>query len=108
MRILTGVWMLNHPTGGLRFLDYPNAIAFFQIVNDLHARPSRRTGLGAEDNLGVRLVAIDGNVSNVHIHGAHVESAHAIEVLQYASADGIVVARLLLATAGQNQHCEQS
>jgi len=100
MRILTGVWMLNHPTGGLRFLDYPSAIAFFQIVSDLHSGSRRRPGFGSENNFRVRLVAIDGNVLNVHIHGAHVESAHAIEVLQDASADGIVVARLLLATAG--------
>src|SRR5712691_1541881 len=47
----------------------------------------------------MRLIAIDGNGSDIHFHGAHIESAYGVEMLQDASANGVVVARLLPATA---------
>src|SRR5216684_4372381 len=107
------VWvrMLDHPAYRLRFLDHPRATAFLQIVSDLHSRSWGRAGLWPEYNFGARLIPIDGNASHFHFHGAHVEGAHAVEVLQDAGANGVVVARLLLATAckkcGGEPHCER-
>ena len=103
MWIFAGVRMLNHSAGGLRFLNYPRAITFFQIIGDLHARTGGCAGLGPKDNLGVRLIAIDGNASDIHIHGAHVERTDAVEMLKDAGANGVIVARLLLATAAEQE-----
>jgi hypothetical protein len=99
--ILVWIRMLDHATSRLRFLDDPRTIAFLQIIGYLHARPRRRAGLWPEFNFGVRLIPIDGNAPDIHLHGAHIESAHAVEVLQDAGADGVVVARLLLASGAK-------
>lgn len=99
MWIRVRVRMLDHSASRLRSLHYPGAIAFLQIVSDLHSRPRRRAGLGPEYNFGVRLIPTDGNSLHFHFHGAHVESADAIEVLEDAGRNGVVVARLLLANA---------
>ena len=81
MRILAGFRMLNHPTRGLRFLNYPSAITFFQIVGDLHAGSRGCADLWPEDNFSVRLISVDGNAADIHIHGAHIESTDAVEML---------------------------
>ena len=106
VRILVRIRMLDHPTGRLRFLDDPRTITFFQVVRDLHARTRRRAGLWPEFNFGVRLIPIDGNASDIHFYGTHIESAHAVEVLQDAGTDGVVVAWLLLAPRAKQQRGE--
>src|SRR5437879_12084653 len=58
MRIFIRIRMLDHPADRLRFLHDPRAIAFFQVVGDLHARSSWCASFWAEYNLGVRLIAI--------------------------------------------------
>src|SRR5258708_30271486 len=108
MRIPVRIRMLDHPAGRLCFLDQPRAIAFLQIIADLHARTRRRAGLWPEFNFGVRLVSIDGNASDIHFHGADIESANAVEVLHDAGANGVVVALLLLASAGNKNRDAES
>src|SRR5216684_4071624 len=108
MRIPVRIRMLDHPAGRLRFLDQPRAIAFLQIIADLHARTRRRAGLWPEFNFGVRLVSIDGNASDIHFHGADIKSANAVEVLHDAGANGVVVGLLLPACAGNENSGEES
>src|ERR1700737_1892041 len=108
MRILARIRMLDHSAGRLRFLNDPRTIAFLQIIGDLHARIRRRAGLWPEFNFGVRLIPIDGNASDIHFHGAHIEGAHAVEVLHDAGANGLVVGLLFLASAGNENRGEES
>src|SRR6266852_195228 len=108
MRIFVRIRMLDHPASRLCFLDQPRAIAFLQIIADLHARARRRAGLWPEFNFGMRLVSIDGNASDIHFHGADIESANAVEVLHDAGANGLVVGLLLLASAGNENRGEES
>ncbi len=91
--------MLDHPADRLRFLNHPRTIPFLQIIGDLHSRSRRCTGFGPEYNLGARLIPTDGNASDIHFNGAHIESTEAVEVLHDAGANGVVVAVLLLAAA---------
>ena len=108
MRILIRIRMLDHPADRLRFLHDPRTIAFFQVVGDLHARSSWCASFGAEYNLGVRLIAIDGNASDIHVHGAHIESTDRGEVLHDADANGVVVARLFFASANKQKRGGES
>ena len=108
MRIAVRIRMLDHPAGRLRFLNDPRTITFLQIIGDLHACIRRRAGLWPEFNFGVRLVAFDGNASHIHFHGADIESAHAVEVLHDAGANGLVVGLLFLASAGNENRGEES
>src|SRR6266436_2034881 len=100
MRVFVRIRMLDHPARGLRFLNDPRTIAFLQMIGHLHARSRRSAGLWPEFNFGVRLIASDGNVSDVHFHGTHIESAHGIKVLHDAGANGVVIALLHLNTVG--------
>src|SRR5713101_1032848 len=99
VRILVGIGMLDHPTDRLGLENDPSAIALFQIVGNLHSCARRRAGLWPELDLGVRLVAIDGNTPYIHLQGAHVERADIGKVLADAGANGVVYALLFLATA---------
>jgi len=101
LRIFVRIRMLDHPAGRLRFLHDPRSVAFLQIVGDLHARSRRTAGLWPELNFGVRLIAVDGNAADVHLHGAYIESAHAVKVQHDACANGVVVALLLLASGAK-------
>src|SRR6266478_2922399 len=103
MWIRVWVRMLDHLACRLRFLHYPRAIAFFQIVGNLHSRSRRCAGLWPEYNFGARLIPIDGNGSHFHFHGAHVEGAYAVAVLQDAGANGVVVAWLVFASSGNQE-----
>src|SRR5713226_3607450 len=103
-RILIRIRMLNHPAVGLSFLHHPRTIAFLQVIGDLHTRSSRCARLRPEYHLSMRLIAIDGNASDIHFHGAYIESTNRHEVLHDSGANGVVVARLLLASA-TNQEC---
>ena len=72
VRILVGIGMLDHPTDRLGFENHPSAISLFQIVGNLHSCARRRAGLWPEFDLGMGLVAIDGNTPYIHLQGAHV------------------------------------
>jgi hypothetical protein len=100
VRVLIRVRMLDHASSRLRFENDPRTVALFQAVGNLHTRPLGRTGLGPEFNFGVRLIAVDGNTSDIHLHGAHVERANSGEVLHDSGANGVVVTLLLLTSAG--------
>ncbi len=91
--------MLDHPADRLRFLNHPRTIAFLQIIGDLDTYSRRCAGLGPEYNLCARLIPTDGNASDIHFHGAHIEGTHPVEVPHDAGANGVVVALLLLASA---------
>jgi hypothetical protein len=98
--ILVRIRVLDHAARGLRFQDDPRAIALFQIVGDLHAGAGRGPRFGPEFDVGVRLITVDGNAADIHVHGADVQITNGSKVLNDASADGIIVALLLLAAAG--------
>ena len=103
VRILTRVGVLDHPAHRLCFQNDPGPIALLEIVGDLHACSLRGPGLGPEFDVGVRLIPVDGNTADIHVHGAHVKRADSSEVLQDAGANGVLVARLLFASAGGNE-----
>ena len=103
MRILIGIGVLDHPASGLRFQNDPIAVAFLEIVSDLHACALGRAVLGPEFDPSVRLIPVDRNAANIHFHGADVERAYTRQVLHDAGADGIAVALLFLAPAGGNE-----
>jgi hypothetical protein len=100
VRVLIGIGMLDHATSCLRFENEPRPIALFQVIGNLHASPLGRPGFGPEFNFGVGLIAIDGNLLDIHHHGAHVEGAYSSEVLHDSCANGVIVILLLLASAG--------
>ena len=58
--------------------------------------PRRRSGRRPEFYLGTRLIPVDRNAVNVHLHGGHVERAHAGEMLHDAG-HAVLVAPLRLA-----------
>src|ERR1700682_522953 len=107
MRVLIRIRMLDHAATSLRFENDPRTVALFQVIGNLHASPLGRAGLGPEFNLGVRLISVDGNSSNIHHHGAHVERANSGEVLHDSGANGVVVILLLLASAGGEKRGEE-
>jgi len=113
MNVLSLVWilvrvrMLHHASSGLRFQDDPGTIAFFQIVSDLHARTRGGSGLRAEFDLGVGLIAVDGKAADIHLHGADVERANGGQMLQDAGADGVSVIRLVLASTDMEKGGEK-
>src|SRR6266481_4644225 len=100
VRVLIRIGMLDHAARRLRFENKPCAVALFQVIGNLHARPLGRPGLGPEFNVGVGLIAVDGHLLDIHHHGAHVERADSSEVLHDSGANGVIVILLLLASAG--------
>jgi len=109
MRILVRIRVLHHASSGLRFQDGPGAIMLFQIVGDLHTATGRGAGLRPELNLGMGLASVNGNIANIHLHGADVQRADGLQVLQDAGTNGVIVAGLVLASAngaegGENQN----
>src|SRR6267143_1119566 len=107
MRVLIGIRMLDHAASRLRLENDPCTVALFQVIGNLHARPLGRTGLGSEFNFGVRLIAVDGNTSDIHHHGVHVERANSGEMLHDSGANGVVVILLLFASAGGEKRGEE-
>ena len=99
VRVFIRVGMLDHAARGLRFQHDPGAVAFLQVVSDLHACTGGSAGLGPELNLGMGLIPVDGDTAEIHVHSADVEGANAREVLHDAGANGVAVAGLFLATA---------
>jgi len=97
--VLIGVGVLDHAACGLRFQHDPGAFALLEIVSNLHARAGGPAGLGPELNLGVRLISVDGDTAEIHVHSADVERANTREVLHDAGANGVAIAGLFLATA---------
>jgi hypothetical protein len=107
VRVLIRIRMLDHAATSLRFENDPRAVALFQVIGNLHASPLGSAGLGPEFNIGVRLIAVDGNSSDIHHHGAHVERANSGEMLHDSGANGVVVILLLLASAGGEKRGEK-
>jgi len=107
VRVLIRIGMLDHAARRLRFENKPGAVAFFQVIGNLHARPLGRPGLGPEFNVGVGLIAVDGNLLDIHHHGAHVEGAYSREVLHDSGANGVVVILLFLASTGDEKRGEE-
>ena len=107
VRVLIRIRMLDHAATSLRFENDPRAVALFQVIGNLHASPLGSAGLGPEFYIGVRLIAVDGNRSDIHHHGAHVERANSGEVLHDSGANGVVVILLLLASAGGEKRGEE-
>ena len=111
VRVLIGIGMLDHAARRLRFENDPRTVALFQVIGNLHASPLGRPGFGPEFNFGVGLIAVDGNLLDVHHHGAHVEGADSGEVLHDSGANGVIVILLLLASAdgqkrGKEPQCQ--
>jgi len=107
VRVLAGVGVLNHSASGLRFLDDPRTIALFQVVGNLHSRAFLRTIFRTEDDFGMCLIAVDGHAANVHVHGAHVERAHSVKMLQNTGANGVIIGPLFAAGTEQKRSREQ-
>lgn len=103
MRILIGVGVLNHAPERLRFQYHPRAFLFLKVVSDLHARAGCPTRLWAKLYLRMSFIAVDGDATNIHIHGAHIQSADGIQVLKDGGSDRCAVACLLLARAGAKE-----
>lgn len=106
MRILVWIGVLDHSASGLRFQDDPGAIALFQIVGDLHAGTGSGSRFRPEFDIGVRLIPVDGNAADIHIHGADVQSADGGEVLKDTGAYGLLVALLFFAATGGGESSE--
>src|SRR5258705_2220546 len=107
VRVLIRIRMLDHAATSLRFENDPRTVALFQVIGNLPASPLGRAGLGPEFNFGVRLIAVDGNRSDIHHHGAHVERADSSEVLHDSGANGVIVILLLLASADGEKRGEE-
>jgi hypothetical protein len=110
MWVLVGIGVLHGAAGGLRFQHGPGALMLFQIVSDLHACAGRGAGLGPEFDLRMGLIPVNGNVANIHLHGADVQRADGLQVLQDAGTNGVVVAWLRLASAhaAEGGECQNS
>ena len=65
--------MLDRASGWLRILHDPQAILLFQGIGDLHPRALRPSRLGLELHLRLSLVPLNGNVRDVHVHGAEIQ-----------------------------------
>ena len=107
VRVLIRIRMLDHAATSLRFENDPRAVALFQVIGNLHASSLGSAGLGPEFNIGVRLIAVDGNSPDIHHHSAHVERANSGEMLHDSGANGVVVILLLLASAGGEKRSEK-
>ncbi len=103
MRICVCSRMIDHASGRFCFDDYPCRVAFLKLIGDLHACAWRRAGFGPEGNLGACLVALDGDVVHVHVHGAQVQSVERIEVLRDSGADTVGIAFLVFASTCQDK-----
>ena len=99
MRILMWVGVLNRAPQRLGLQYHPRALSFFKVVSHLHARAGYPAGLWTKLDFRMSLVPVDRHAPNIHVHGAHVQIADGIQVLQDARADGRAVARLLPARA---------
>src|SRR5438067_11611222 len=73
--------------------------SLLKVVSDLHAGAGRPTRLWSKLNFRMSLVPVDRKAANIHVHGAHIQSADGIQVLHDAGADGRAVARLPAARA---------
>ena len=73
VRVLVRIRMLDHAASRLGLENDPRAVALFQVIGHLHAWPLRRAVLRSKFNFGVGLIAVDGNTSDIHHHGSHVQ-----------------------------------
>src|ERR1700680_3333144 len=108
MVILAWRGMLNRSSGRLSVLHYPNAILLFQRVGDLHPGALRRSGLWFELHLRLCLVPLNGDIRDVHVHGAEIQRFQGSEVLIDAGPNGIRIAFLFLAASEEGKKPDDS
>jgi hypothetical protein len=104
VRVLIGIRMLDHAPEGLGLEDDPCALAFFEVISNLHALALRSAVLRPEFDFGVGLFAGDRDGAHIRVHGTHVKRC---EMVRDTRVDGLPVA-LLLASANLLQRTENS
>ena len=92
LRVLAGIWVLHGSAKRLRFEHDPCAIAFLEIVSHLHSGSRRSACFGTELHFRMRLISVNRNAANVHVHSSHVEGAHAGKVLHDRRSDSVAIA----------------
>ena len=103
-----GRGMLDRSSGRLGVLHDPQAILLFQRIGDLHPGALRRSRLGLELHLRLGLVPLNGNIRDVHVHGAEIQRFQGSEVLVDAGTDGIRIAFLFLAAGEEDKQPKDS
>src|SRR5438105_4138994 len=106
---MCGCWDLGPSENSFPFSAASRARALiFEVVSYLHACAGRAAVFGAKLHFRMSLAAVDREAANIHVHGAHIQSADGIQVLQDARADGRAVTCLLLARAGAEEPSGES
>ena len=100
--------MLDRSSGRLSVLYDPKTILLFQSVGHLHAGPLGRSGLWFELHLRLCLVPLNGNIRDVHVHGAEIQRFQGSEVLIDAGPNGIRIAFLFLAASEEGKKPDDS
>jgi len=100
--------MLDRASGRLGILHDPQAILLFQRIGDLHPGALRRSRLGFELHLRLGLVPLNGNIRDVHVHGAEIQRFQGSEVLIDAGSYGIRIAFLFLASGEEDKQPDDS
>jgi hypothetical protein len=96
--------MLDRSSERLAVLYHPKTILLFQRVGDLHSGAVWRSTLWLEFHLRIGLVPLNGNIRDVHIHGAKIQSLQGSKVLIDAGPDGIRIALLFLAAGEEGKN----
>src|ERR1700680_1388341 len=100
--------MVDRSSQRLAVLYHPKTILLFQRVGDLHAGAVWRSTLWPELHLRIGLVPLNGNIRDVHIHGAKIQSLQGSEVLIDAGPDAIRIACLFLAATEEDKKPDDS
>ena len=108
MRIFARRGMLDRASRRLGILHDPEAILLFQRVGDLHSGALRPSRLGLELHLRLGLVPLNGNIRDIHVHGAEVQRFQGSKVLIDAGANGIGIAFLFLAAGEEDKQTHNS
>ena len=108
MGILARRWMLDRSSGRLSILYNPKAVLLFQRIGDLHPGALRRSGLWLELHLRLCLVALNGHINDIHVHGVQIQRFQGCQVLMDAGAYGIGIAFLFLAAGEEDQKPDDS
>jgi len=94
--------MVDLAAGGVALEDGPFAVAAFEGIGHLHGGAFL---LGAEENLGLSVIAIDGDLLKLGFHGGEVQPAIFLQMLEDAGADGLVIRARLVASGGEHEQC---
>ncbi len=104
MGISRRIRMLDGATKRIGLHHHPLLIALFQRIGDPHGRAGWRPGFGHEFSLGLGGIAIYGDVGDVHVHGAEIQSFQRAKVLLDAFTDAVVDGgRLVAANRGKKR-----